>query len=109
MMALEGTAKIEYQRQYQKDNHEVLLARKRVRIEAQKRFIREAKDRPCADCEESYPYYVMEFDHVRGEKRCEVSRFAKIAAAWDTIKAEIEKCEVVCANCHRERTHQRGR
>jgi hypothetical protein len=108
-MTLEGTAKIEYQRQYQRDNREALLARKKERLEAQRRLIREAKNRPCADCTVTYPYYVMEFDHVRGEKKYNLNRLGKMSASWDTIKAEIAKCEVVCANCHRERTHQRGR
>jgi hypothetical protein len=27
--------------------------------------------------------------------------------SWKAIKKEIEKCEVVCANCHRIRTHDR--
>lgn len=68
-------------------------------------IIREAKDRPCADCGVQYPYYVMQFDHVRGEKRF------NLGGGWnnsiEAIKEEIEKCDVVCANCHAERTYQR--
>lgn len=29
------------------------------------------------------------------------------AYGWDKVLAEIRKCEVVCANCHRERTYNR--
>ena len=68
-------------------------------------IIREAKDRPCADCGIQYPYYVMQFDHVRGEKKF------NIGGGWnnsiEAILEEIDKCEVVCANCHAERTYQR--
>lgn len=68
-------------------------------------IIRDAKDKPCADCGIQYPYYVMQFDHVRGEKKFNVG------GGWnnsiESIKEEIAKCDVVCANCHAERTYQR--
>lgn len=70
-----------------------------------KDITRQAKDRPCTDCGIQYPYYVMHFDHVRGEKKFNIGA----ARDYNTEKllAEIEKCEVVCANCHAERTYQR--
>ena len=60
---------------------------------------------PCKDCGLKYPYYVMDFDHVNGDKHFSLAR----ARAYDGAKvaAEIRKCEIVCANCHRERTHSR--
>ena len=68
-------------------------------------IIREAKDRPCADCGVQYPYYVMQFDHVRGEKKF------NLGGGWnnsvEAIQEEIAKCDVGCANCHAERTYQR--
>lgn len=64
------------------------------------------KERPCADCGQSYPHYVMDFDHRYGvTKVMKVSQIYK--RSMKTLKAEIAKCDVVCANCHRERTHQR--
>ena len=33
------------------------------------RYIRELKEKsPCRDCGKFFPYYVMDFDHVRGRK-----------------------------------------
>jgi hypothetical protein len=59
---------------------------------------------PCSDCGETDPL-VLEFDHLR-DKRFNVGS-ALPYRNWESILAEIEKCEVVCANCHRRRTGRR--
>jgi len=76
-------------------------ARKRARER-----VAEIKDVPCADCGEKYPPYVMDFDHLPGQsKSFSISRRPDAATA--RLMEEIEKCEIVCANCHRERTYRR--
>ena len=66
-------------------------------------FKNAAKDAPCVDCGIRYPPYVMDFDHRDpATKKKAVSRIHSIQMAAD----EIAKCDLVCANCHRERTHQ---
>jgi hypothetical protein len=60
-----------------------------------------AKDVPCADCGVKYPTCVMQFDHVRGEKKFNIGGGVR---GISSIIAEIAKCEVVCANCHALRT-----
>lgn len=49
----------------------------------------------------------MEFDHVRGVKVAIVSRMAANGVGLGKLQAEIDKCEVRCANCHRRVTVQR--
>jgi hypothetical protein len=58
---------------------------------------------PCVDCGESDPV-VLEFDHVRGTKVAAISSFVRNMASMNRILAEIAKCDVRCANCHRRRT-----
>lgn len=60
---------------------------------------------PCVDCGERDPV-VLEFDHVRGEKEWEVAHMVRCAYPIARIKAELLKCEVRCANCHRRKTAQ---
>ena len=73
-----------------------------------RRIVRAAKDRPCADCDVQYPYYVMQFDHLPGEvKTFDIGAFGSRWVSITALRREIAKCEVVCANCHAERTHQR--
>ncbi len=57
---------------------------------------------PCVDCGER-DVVCLEFDHVSGEK---VRNIANMIGeySWTTIEAEIAKCEVRCANCHRRKT-----
>lgn len=49
----------------------------------------------------------MDFDHVRGEKKFNISIAAVKLMSIAIVQSEIEKCDVVCANCHRERTFKR--
>lgn len=92
-------------------NKEIYRERARIHRKGQRaavdRAIRTAKARPCADCNVQYPYYVMHFDHVAGEKLFNLGN-ARMSMAVGRVVAEMEKCEVVCANCHAERTHRRG-
>lgn len=68
------------------------------------------KSKPCSDCGGSFPHYVMDWDHVpeRGKKISCVSGLVsgrKITAS--ALQEEMKKCDLVCANCHKIRTHKR--
>ena len=75
--------------------------------EAAKDYVDAAKKRPCSDCGGRFPPFIMDFDHVRGEKLANVSQLRSGRLAWARLEAELAKCEVVCANCHRRRTQLR--
>lgn len=80
----------------------------RIPVARKKQYIRSLKERtPCADCGGHYPYWVMDFDHLR-DKVFEISDMVFGTCNLRRLQAEIAKCEVVCANCHRERTHHRA-
>lgn len=81
-----------------------IYANKKKRVtEIHRRIIRYFKENPCVDCGFKNPV-ALQFDHVRGEKREEVSSMIMGAYSWDTIAEEIEKCDVRCANCHMIKT-----
>ena len=65
----------------------------------------ELKSVPCKDCGEVFPPVCMDFDHVRGAKKGNVSQM--VMRKLSKLEAEIAKCDIVCANCHRIRTHER--
>lgn len=56
---------------------------------------------PCVDCGERDPV-VLEFDHVRGEKRYNILSMVSSSMSWSSILQEIKKCDVRCANCHKK-------
>ncbi len=60
-------------------------------------------EHPCVDCGET-DVRVLDFDHVRGTKRREVGRMATSPFSVATLRAEIDKCDVRCVNCHGRRT-----
>lgn len=73
--------------------------------EAQRHRYEALKDGPCADCGGCFPPEAMDWDHVRGEK---VKGMGAMGAhVGPMLLAELEKCELVCANCHRIRTRTR--
>ena len=80
-------------------------AQKRRALLTRTRFLIEYfKEHPCCDCGEADPV-VLEFDHLRDKSFTISQKFRE--RAWQAILDEIEKCEVVCANCHRRRTARR--
>ena len=69
---------------------------------------RNIKSGPCVDCRVEYPWYMMDFDHLPGTVKIgNVSDMIASEKSERLIMEEIAKCEVVCSNCHRERTYRR--
>jgi hypothetical protein len=68
-------------------------------------LLQRLKDVPCADCNTRHPFWVMQFDHCRGTKSFHLNK--KPHVAMTTLLAEVAKCDVVCANCHADRTYKR--
>jgi len=100
--------KSDYQKQHYLDNKERYVSRaiahKKKMAQKNREFIREYKQtHPCVDCDES-DWVVLDFDHVRGEKKKAVGSMVLAGYSLKTIQEEIDKCEIRCANCHRRKT-----
>ena len=78
--------------------------KRRVTLERTCYLIEFFKSHPCVDCGEQDPV-VLEFDHLRDKQFAIGPALSK--TSWKNILAEMKKCEVVCANCHRRRTARR--
>lgn len=98
-------------RQYYADNREEHKAetvrRKKLQRKVLQNYIVEfLRKHPCVDCTEP-DIVVLEFDHVRG-KKANIAHLVSAGYALSTLQREMDKCEVVCANCHRRRTYKRA-
>lgn len=98
----------EYQKNYYKKHPQSAARSHKIRQKMRRDRVKERKsDVPCTDCGKIYPWYVMDYDHVRGEKKFNLSIAGSKMFSIKKIDEEIDKCEVVCANCHRIRTFTR--
>jgi hypothetical protein len=95
-----------YKKEHYRNHREEYLAAAKRRLHRMRAILRAAKDKPCVDCGVQYPYYVMDLDHREAEEK--LGTFSALLRLSEPgLRREIEKCDVVCANCHRQRTHVR--
>jgi hypothetical protein len=100
-----------YSKEYYLNNRDKILGYAKVygasRRASLQDLVNEFKDVPCSDCGIKYPPYVMDFDHILQGKEFAVGHGVANGYSKNRLLEEIKKCEVVCSNCHRERTHTR--
>ena len=97
----------EYQKKYYKLHPQSTVYSHKIRQKLRRDYVKSRKNLPCMDCGKSYPWYVMDFDHVRGGKKFNLSIVGSMVCSFEKIDKEIAKCDLVCANCHRIRTFNR--
>lgn len=106
-----------YYREYYRRNRERILAQRKTNPKVREKrkdwarksrkekqdYVRHLKSStPCADCSQFYPPAVMEFDHLDPSLKFKgVNRM--LGQGLKKLQDEINKCELVCANCHRIR------
>jgi len=96
----------EYFRKWYSENKEAQQQRvkdRKIRIRDEVRQYKESN--ACMDCKVFYKHYIMDFDHR--DRSTKISNVAELANSGSIKKVwdEIAKCDLVCANCHRERTY----
>lgn len=62
---------------------------------------------PCKDCAVYYSPWQMQFDHVQGDKLGNIADMVNHGTR-NKLFEELKKCELVCANCHADRTYKRN-
>lgn len=98
-----------YRREHYLTNRDAYVARNVGNARQRRRLWKERlwgylAEHPCVECGEADPL-VLEFDHREpAAKRADIYSLIHRCYAWETILAEIAKCDVRCANCHRRRT-----
>ena len=76
------------------------------------------QDKPCEDCGNNFPRVCMDFHHINEKEKHPVLKkiagftIRKMATSGygiKTLKAEVNKCAMICANCHRIRHHHKDK
>jgi hypothetical protein len=96
-------------RYYHERGRAARLARHRARVEKERAWMAALKEGvPCVDCGSTFPVWVMHWDHLPGyEKVGQVSDLVG-SRSRTLVLEELQKCELVCANCHVMRTINRA-
>ncbi|MCY7347151.1 MAG: hypothetical protein LH614_13135 [Pyrinomonadaceae bacterium] len=84
-----------------RDSH--ARSRNKLREEYARKVFEYLENHPCIMCGESDPI-VLEFDHRDRNDKIESVSVMTRNSSWERIEFEIQKCDVLCANCHRRKT-----
>lgn len=88
-------------------NKDYYQARNKKARKLLQEYVSSLKTQPCADCKQSFPPWVMQFDHLPGSIKLHNISEMSVLQSKAVIDEEVAKCEVVCANCHANRTYTR--
>ena len=77
----------------------------RRKYDIRRAFVDELKTKPCTVCGQSFPPCAMDFHHRNSDTKkvtiaMAIARFANL----DKVLEELNKCELLCSNCHRIKT-----
>lgn len=102
-MRVRGDEARAVRRKWYHKNKRRLRHSENLRFAERRKFLNQIKNRPCKDCRRRFPSVCMDFDHRRGRKKFAIGK--ALGCGMRALAAELAKCDVVCANCHRIRTH----
>lgn len=93
-------------RYYEEHKAETFARNQRTRRRQKLKLLELKAQSPCTDCGNKFHPFIMEFDHTDpSNKLFPVGRAG--GRSGTQISKEMEKCELVCANCHKMRTFRR--
>ena len=91
---------LEKQKEYRKQNKEKVALAQKTRTQRHKQKAVEYLGGHCAHCKGVFPLAVYDFHHVNpNEKEGLLSKI--LWYSWTKIQIELDKCILLCANCHR--------
>lgn len=95
----------EMTRNHYHNNKEYYFSRnKKRKLKAREFILSFLKENPCVVCGEA-DIVVLEFDHLDPKlKSANIAVLINSAYGLPSIKKEIAKCQVLCANCHKRKT-----
>lgn len=99
----------EYKREWDKSHKEEIKIRKRIRGALIKKELVKYKGGACSICGYNKNISALSFHHINDQdyqKEYDISTRMGNRCSLETLKKEVDKCVLVCENCHRE-IHQK--
>ncbi len=94
----------EYGKKWYQDHKQLVIDRKKKRQEDIYNWFRRYKSAlSCMDCGISHPALLQFHHRDRTEKSFTISNVISRARSVKQITNEMEKCDVLCVNCHAKR------
>jgi len=87
--------------QHYRDSHNT--SRRKIREQNARKVFEYLRCHPCISCGESDPI-VLKFDHRDKVEKSECISTLVLNSSWRQVGLEIQKCDVLCANCHRRKS-----
>ena len=76
----------------------------KLKLNLRRQMLEYLADKSCVRCGIK-DYRVLEFDHLDPSKKSfGIAQGIHGILSWPKLLAEIEKCQILCANCHKIRT-----
>ena len=93
-----------YRKRYYEKHREIEVTRQKTREKMLvKWFVEFKKTQKCSMCPES-DWICLDFHHRDSKtKRYSIAKMATTGCSKSLILKEVEKCDVLCANCHRKK------
>lgn len=96
-----------YALDYRRSNREMYNLRAKTKRTARKEWCVEYKGGKCEHCLQSPHFAAFDFHHTDpGEKDMEIGLM--MASEINKLKAELDKCILLCSNCHRTHHFKEG-
>ena len=90
----------EYSKKYKELNREKVREQRRGYRDKRKELCLEYLGGKCVKCGTTHN---LQFDHIKREgKKYEITR--RLTYKFDTLKEELDKCQLLCASCHLDKT-----
>jgi len=97
-------------RNYERNKAKIFARQKVLRRQRREELIARLKTGTCVDCGGHFAACAMDFDHRPDTvKLFQFGGSGLVRYSLEKTLAEIAKCDLVCANCHRVRTWRRLR
>lgn len=81
---------------------------KRLRIE-RREILNKAKEKGCVECGYNEHFCALDFDHIDPSQKEFTIGTSYTSVSLERLYKEIDKCQVLCANCHRIKTYNQSR